>query len=182
MDQDLTALLQSAPASAIVKPARITARDIERPAATFLAWYSDTRPNHNDYPLLQTAVERGCIHIEEGRAILVPIIPTDSVLTHRGVLDEQRLAMLREQGVFGNPERRHPTYLHGSGYIGEINAASAPHDQHVVLKISVPLLLERRTIFIDPESIDEYMALGKSFFVCGGIPKEAIVDGWMPYK
>jgi hypothetical protein len=57
---------------------------------------------------------------------------------------------------------------------------SNPECQRIILFIDKIKLMERRTVFIDPESIAEEPMfsdkLGDSYFVLGGIPREAIKD------
>lgn len=80
-------------------------------------------------------------------------------------------------GVFGCPDPNFPTYLTRDGYY----TAPTPHKFHenpaVEIWIDKQKLLKRRSLFIDPESIAARpLDFPGSYFVVGGIPKEAIIS------
>ncbi len=111
---------------------------------------------------------------------MLPAKPEGSYLVHIGILDERTKASLKEYGVLGNPSESVATYLSTGNWGGECYSEMAEKDSIVIVTLKMQELLQRRNMFIDPESIDENMfsrwsnELGKIFFVLGGIPHEAI--------
>jgi len=130
------------------------------------------------------------IRFEQKKAYLDPLgfdrldqlsDPHADYLAHIGSLfgtEANNLTNLRERGVFGNPDPQYPTYLmrHASGTTTLTNGSL----YGISLFIDKTKLCERRTVFIDPESITEdgwlRDVLGHSYFIVGGIPREAIVE------
>ncbi len=192
---ELHALIERAPSSLDYLPVFLTAKDLERPAVTNLNLLGDIL-KRTDVPLetipwyqyLQQGVSNGYAQIREGQVQLLPVINPPNLL-HRGVFDEKTIHSLQEQGVFGNPNSRYATYLSSSNWSGETYSEMEDRSKIVILQLNTSELLRRRSVFIDPESLNEYCLcgnglseLGKMFFVLGGIPKEAISDLWFPYS
>jgi len=173
---------------------RLIADEVVRPAHTFISCYDDalkrtdvpleTIPN---YRYLMETIRHGYARINEGRVELLPVLQPPQ-LSHRGILDQRTASSLRRFGVFGNPDYKHPTYLSAPNWCGETYSEMEDRSKIVILKLDTLKLLERRSIFIDPESITDYVfrsddlnELGKMFMVLGGIPREAIKEYWFPY-
>ena len=102
----------------------------------------------------------------------------EGVLVHKGFIINggNNIENLRRYGVFGDPDITFPTYLMRPGSNPVVYGRK---DSRVALFVDKKKLMDKRSIFIDPESIaeDPYLndKLGDSYFVLGGIPGEAIV-------
>ncbi len=121
------------------------------------------------------------VSIENEELVLYPIEPDIALLSHFGLMivkPYNNLRNLREHGVFGCPDSRYPTYLarHGS----YISISDTTGFDRLTLIIDKDKLMQKRNIFIDPETIDEDSKmkdkLGNSYLVLGGIPREAIIN------
>ncbi len=196
-EEELRKLLLEGKASPIVKPRRITADAVEGPAANplqffdmWLGWnwkhpsgeQSLMRDAEKYHQRIEYAINRKYIAIRDNRITLIPVVPQQKQIIHIGILDNKSLNTLREIRVFGNPSVRAPTYLKLSG--SKAKAFSMKKSENkILLTIDSIKLLERRNVFIDPEALQEgtdyqpgrWDYLGETFFVCGGIPYEAII-------
>lgn len=197
MKQTLQEIVNNAPESDAVLLREITAENVKRPAKTFMESF-DSVLRRTDVPLdkiplynyLREAEKRGYVKIDGQKAYLLPVRPDYIYLVHTTVLDDRTVNSLSQHGVYGDPDIQSPTYLsnpewHGASYVeGETGENDS---KLVILTVDVRRLLSKRTLFADPEAVDEnvfrprvepsfhnFNELGDIFFVCGGIPKDAI--------
>lgn len=197
---DLREVMGEAPESPIIKPARIGKGDIDNARVTeylddLESWYRKGEISEDD-PLMRgwkNCQEAGYIEIDpQGKVFFLPVDPrlvakkgkSFSFLLHHGELQGKgnNRANLQQNGVFGNPDQRCPTYLmlHDSGMT---TFPRKDEGEQVDIQINIGKLLERRSIFIDPESMSlcgvtppHYTRdkFGDSYIILGGIPKESI--------
>lgn len=196
------------PESKIVKPRRISEEDVlDEFISEYLSFlslnYSENNGFSEGYRHWRKALEKGFIEINEGKVSLVPVQPDyntfgiqkkeENYLIHKGLIKyngKNNLTNLEEFGVFGDPNEKIPTYL-----MTDSEAFTFPRfeaSNEVYLCIDKRELLKRRTVFIDPNSIETSIykdcilidigdiILGNSFFIMGGIPKEAIRSYFIP--
>lgn len=146
------------------------------------------------YRKWKTAEIREYLTISGTRIYLLPvehIQPVkpgwDNLLVHYGQTignGWSNLENLSQRGVFGVPSLDYPTYLMAQGAnIQTFGTCIEGQCDGVTIFIELEKLLEKRTLFIDPETIgwngDNPLVPdveGHSFFVLGGIPKEAIKE------
>ena len=194
---ELRDIISNAPESKNVLIRRLTAENIEHPAKALLESFNSilkrTNVPLNQIPLytyLKEAEKQGYVEIDNQRVYLISIKPNSDFLKHTSILNDQTIDSLSKYGVYGNPDIESPTYLstpewNGESYIEGTEGKN--NDKLVVVTVDVKKLLLRRSIFADPESINEevfrkrvrspfynFNELGDIFFICGGIPKEAI--------
>ena len=145
--------------------------------------------------------QRFGVRYMKGRILLYPTIPETNIngeeqnyLEHVGTLiyldtnsgrTNNNLENLRTHGVFGSPETNIPTYLMSpASHVANFEAYRRSGSSRIDLMVDKKILLEKRNIFVDPETIEHidepvYLLgdqLGNSYFVLGGIPKEAIIS------
>ncbi len=114
------------------------------------------------------------LRINKKQSLLFPIEPKTNILTHKGLLvnEQDNLSNLEKYAIFGNPSEKAPTYL------SEINQPLMINSiPDCILAVDTKKLSEKRSIFIDPETIlSSNESVGDSYFILGGIPKEAIIE------
>ena len=184
----LTELLESGPESKIVKPAEVYRENIKGPVKKRLGvWYQFVL-SRKDVPLesipkyqcLVELQEQGSLMIKGEEAYLLPVVPDSVVLAHAGLIfteNGSNLSSLRRYGVWGNPDEDFPTYVKTPHC-----SVTGSQEPDIALHIDTQELVKRRSVFIDPESVTGEGTglgtiegvLGKTYFVCGGIPREAI--------
>lgn len=142
------------------------------------------------YEKWKSAEKKGYTNLTSKRIYLLPIEPDTTyksldwgILVHQGLIinGTNNIENLLRLGVFGNPSIDSPTYIMKMGS-GILTGTRGPKDygNEVTLFLDKRKLLEKRSIFIDPETIGKNGETltgdieGHSFFVLGGIPKEAI--------
>ena len=197
MKPTLQEIVNNAPESKALLFKEITAENVKRPAKTFMESF-DFILRRTDVPLdqiplytyLREAERKGYIRICNQKARLIPIRPEHSYLVHTAILDDRAIESLAQRGVYGDPDTQGPTYLSNPEWRGVSYVEGETGENNsklVILTVDIQRLLSKRTLFADPEAINEnvfrprveapfynFNELGDMFFVCGGIPKEAI--------
>jgi hypothetical protein len=172
----------------IIKPSRITAEN--RRISLILQQYIENCElmlnNISENSHLQEAISKGYIEVKEGRVALLPVTPRFEYLEHRGFWDFKTRMVMGQYRIIGNPSWLMPTYLCSHDWHGVAYGWLFPEFDHSLVKtfakISTKKLLETRNVFVDPESLDDSFAktdFEKSFFVLGGVPKEAITEMYL---
>jgi hypothetical protein len=156
-------------------------------------WLVNSKTKSEQAPSYQqwrAAEDKGYLKFKNKRIYLLPTEPDTStpfedygLLVHLGLVvnGTDNFQNLSRYGVFGNPYSEFPTYImkHGANIMNN-GFGLADEVDRIALFIDKKQLLKKRSIFIDPESIggdgsDMVGDIeGHSFFVLGGIPKEAI--------
>lgn len=131
---------------------------------------------------LEMALTKRFVIYENNVLKLLPVIPKSPLLFHKGSIkygSSDNLDQMEMKGIFGNSDMHSPTYVSTTGNV-LTNYYDFNHKPDIILTIDRDLLLDRRRIFIDPESITSNINFGsefeKTFFVLGGIPVEAITS------
>ena len=91
---------------------------------------------------------------------------------------------MKKYGVFGNPNSDSPTYLQKAGAkVAGHGSPLAANFLKVTLFVNKKKLMEKRHVFVDPESVrclernpPTGDMIGNSYIVFGGIPHESIED------
>jgi len=183
--KDLLKLIEEAPESRVVKPSVITKDSVYSESDSgyigdFMYYLEREKEEYPDYGM----------KIIDGELSLFPINPNFKVLEYRTCLTNN-LTILENWGCFGEPDYNKKFY-HINKY-----SATAPitgkikprilkeHSKNEKIHICEPItliidkekLMEKRSIFINPFSIlgDTKFPLGNSYFIVGGIPKEAVM-------
>ena len=211
--ETLSAILKASPPSPLVKPEMIRAEDIQGPAHWYLTGIERTVAANERTRKVVSEQEQYGIKIASDKVFLFAINPDCRIvgrdeepdygmLVHLGLFinGTDNIQNLLQYGVFGDKEVNHPTYLMrpNSGIVplGWGTGKRRSVENQVTLFIDKQKLLERRSVFIDPETIEmpiihqmpkEMMRAevhpsflgnrrGDSYFVLGGIPQEAIIE------
>ncbi len=202
---ELDEILRTAPESRIVKPQLVGEDNLPKHLVQLLHCHS-TPPVTSageDYQRYQKAVEHYGLTIKDGKVFLRPI--TDMglfycdgerftredgtpFLVHIGRFRGSRVPFsnddvpfdnidnLQRFGVFGNPSEQHGTYLQRPDAQMTLFGGAKTD---ISLFVDVKELLQRRSVFVDPETIRSrsvlsHERLGGAYFIVGGVPKEAI--------
>lgn len=130
--------------------------------------------NRKSLPLSWFYNNQKYLTIDKKQSLLFPLIPEETILIHKGILvnGQNNLHNLEKYAVFGNPSEKAPTYLSRINQALMINTVP-----DCILAVDTKKLSKKRSIFIDPETIySSNEDIGDSYFVLGGIPKEAIIE------
>lgn len=197
--------LKKAPKSKAVKPEFICASSFEgelkrkfeycEKVITELTLYSKFVNNQR--------VQNFGIRIKEKKLLLFPTVPDTTnlfdsqrdpgYLLHVGTLiyfdkeAKRRVDILKNMkmyGVFGNTDADCPTYLQKAGAkVAGYGSHFVANSLKVTLFVNKEKLLEKRNVFVDPESVrclernpPTGDIIGNSYIVFGGIPHESIED------
>jgi len=130
--------------------------------------------NRKNLPLSWLYNSQEYLRIGKKQSLLFPINPKADILIHKGLLinGQNNISNLEKYAIFGSSSEKFPTYL------SEINQALMINNlPDCILAINTKKLSEKRSVFIDPETISSFNEfIGSSYFILGGIPKEAIVE------
>ncbi|NQU99890.1 MAG: hypothetical protein HQ538_04080 [Parcubacteria group bacterium] len=203
---DLKRIIETAPESRIVKPSRIGKGDVDnRRVSQYLDdlefWHGRDKLTKED-PLTRgwaNCEEAGYVGFDpEGKAYFFPVDPriiadrgeAPSFLLHIGEFRGKgdNIANLQQHGVFGNPDQKQLTYL----MLADSTTVTFPKDDEldgVDILVDIEKLMERRTIYLDPESMSlcgtavphfSKDKFGDSYIIPSGIPKESISQCVLP--
>lgn len=166
------------------KPLKLSPAELENPAReNLLAKANSLREIFYKGPFSKYCNRQKYFEVQEDNPLLYAIIPKERVLIHKGLLVNgyNNLESMKKEGIFGNPSKTAPTYL--SRKNKRIIIENTPD---CILAIDTQALSEKRSIFIDPETITilnektmgEFLTekVGDSYFVCHGIPAESIIE------
>ncbi len=192
--EELVHAIRTGAESRVVKPERIGVQDATCYLKAPLGLIERALREGLDTPrykgFLEMAKQKFGAKIEGQNAYLCPVTPITQMksdfnypdlnyLSHLGMIvnGSDNIENLRNQGVFGNPNSARATYL---ARLGVSPTTCGNHD--VVLSVDKTRLMEKRNIFIDPETIGGNQLLkgypveevGDFYFVLGGIPREAV--------
>ncbi len=180
-----------------IKPSVISVDNITGPVQRSLQFWNTMLQTKFSlyYPKLNQAIKKGLgVKIKDNTVFLQPvdiIKLSDRPFKHRGVIEGangNNIENLVVHSCFGSPEVVVATYIaHPDGQVltfQENVFGVRKITSRVDLLLDPAKLLEYRNVFVDPETISEEGfgqfgpkdVFGHSFFVVGGIPKEAIVD------
>lgn len=174
--QKLTQILDSSEESQVCKPERLDISELDSSIKEYM---------ENEIKVLRYLNRRNLPHswfynsqeylrISEKQCLLFPIKPKTNILIHKGQLTngQNNINNLERYAIFGSPSEKSPTYL------SEINQALMINSlPDCILAIDSKRLSEKRSVFIDPETISSSNeSIGDSYFILGGIPKEAIIE------
>jgi hypothetical protein len=192
----LEAAIRNGTSSNIVKPAHLGKGDVLRPVCARLATFDSVLQRSDKestiiHPEIVNACNERLLFIKDGKSYLPAVDPAaiHADIKKYGFLEHDGLVVnggnninnLNTHGVFGNPNVRAPTYLcrpsHSLAfYVGDEQSAI---DFEVSLVVRLDELMRRRSLFVDPETFSmpvSWEGIGDSFFVLGGIPREAIAS------
>lgn len=174
--QRLEQILSSETESKECKPETLDITDLDASVKEYLENEIRTikEINRKRLPLSWFYNNQKHLAIDKKQSLLFPLIPEETIFIHKGLLvnGQNNLNNLEKYAVFGNPSEKAPTYLSG---INETPMTNALPD--CILAVDTKKLSKKRSIFIDPETIySSNEDIGDSYFVLGGIPKEAIIE------
>lgn len=174
--QKLTQILDSGEESQVCKPERLDISELDSSIKEYI---------ENEIKVLRDINRKNLPHswfynnqeylrISERQCLLFPIKLKTDILIHKGLLinGQNNISNLERYAIFGNSSEKSPTYL------SEINQALMINSlPDCILAIDTERLSEKRSVFIDPETISSSNeSVGDSYFILRGIPKEAIVE------
>lgn len=132
---------------------------------------------------------KGSLHLSQLRDIGDDILvhdgfmkaPTHFFQGHRDAFSNYENMWRR--GVFGNPDKQTPTYLktrYASLCSNQLSLELEQGGYKIRVLVDEGVLLKHRSIYLDPESLHGRSRrfgdrVGDSYFLLGGIPKEAIL-------
>ncbi len=195
-DTQLSLLKASSP----LKPIRLSCLDVRRPASTFIASQSFLNgvKEDKDIPVnqstigIRSALRQGFVELVEGNVNLLALKSSPTSLHQRSIDSIEIREQFKSLAILGNPDIMAPTYVAGPRWNGETYGWETVRykvEDRIVVRIDPQILFEQRSIFIDPETInqyadreDDFCELGRAFFVLGGIPKEAILQIEYPWR
>jgi hypothetical protein len=141
------------------------------------------------------AVDKGYIKISP-RLMLLPLNGLDELIHYGAIKYESsetsfdNLRNLQRFGVFGNPDKHSTTYLQLPGSDMAQNSSDwcgKEFPYRIEIELDAKVIEKIKPIYLDPETIlpnpmcDTLVNFGQSYFILGGIPKEAIKSYRFPY-